>query len=61
MTGIPSRYWRVCDRCGEIVSIASDDPSEFVCSECGSTAAWEYDKQSKAMGMRVQILTRVKS
>lgn len=56
---IPPRYFRVCDRCGEIVSLASDDRSEYICSECGSIAAWEFPLHAKALAMQAQIRERV--
>lgn len=59
MAGIPAKYWQVCDRCGEIAGIASDDQRDFACAECGSTAAWEYTTQSKALTMQAQIRERV--
>jgi len=58
MAGIPARYWRVCDRCGEIVSIASDNPNKYICGECGATAAWEYTTQSKALQQSRDIQAR---
>jgi ribosomal protein S27AE len=59
MAGIPSRYYRVCDRCGEIVSLASDDRSEYICSECGALAAWAFTLHVKALDMQRQIRERV--